>query len=198
MSAETKKSASDKAFIWSDTIDIISLSDHFRRHADFGDEHYLARILVKEGKKFCNFLTWYDLWADAYETKKGDHGMAINTVIARNRQVVEQLREIISTMVMTADHYGAKEIVLPLSVQDPHSDMIKKRILDGLSPRVKVSFQEGTYDTNLEHVGRIDHRFSTAIDEGRRGFSDIDFVLKLRWDTQDRKRPPGFWEEMKP
>lgn len=152
------------------TLDTISLSDAFRRHAGYG-EPQLVKEMVKEARRFAALATWYD---------PGEK--------FRHEDLKKSFTAIVTRMADLGQKLGADNIVLPVS-GDPRSlfaQFFEKKILPELKLPVAVSLQKTEYKKDLTHLGKIDRRIKTAIDKGVRGVADIDSNLKYKWD-----RNPG-------
>lgn len=151
-------------------IDTIELSDAFRRHASFGQPE-LVKELVKEARKFAAATTWYH----THETWF-------------HERVIENTTKAVTRMAEMAKKLGADEITLPVSGdrRAMFTNFFNKKILPTLDLPVKVTLQQGEYAKDLTHMGRIDKRIKTAIDEGLRGMADIDQNLRFKWDRNPK------------
>jgi len=146
-------------------IDVVELSDAFRRHARFDDAE-AVRDLVHEARRFTAFSTWYDP-AETF----------------RHRDLTDSMRHSISRMAALAVRLGADEIELPVSgdPRNPVAGFIQRKVLGLDSLPVKVSLQKGEYNKDFSLMGRIDRRIKTPIDQGLRGMADINSNLKMKW-----------------
>lgn len=167
---DKKKDTSEKDIGVKRTINTIKLSDAFRRGAEYGEPQKVAEI-VKQARIFAASTTWYhpaETWFHA--------------------RVTENVTKSVTRMAEIAASLGAKEIILPVT-GDPRSSFtafFEKKILPTLDLPVKVSLQKHEYKKDLTHLGRIDRRIRTAIDQGLRGMADIDSNLKYKWDRNPR------------
>lgn len=149
-------------------LNTIDLSDAFRRHAKFDDERVAAK-LVELARATAVLLTHY----------RGEEGPRF----PENKRVVDGVRNHISLMVGIAWGAGIDEIVLPVS-GDPSSvlaQVVREQIIGDIKYPIKVSLQEGVYETDLSYLGRIDPKIHTALDEGVRGMMNISPQLVYTW-----------------
>jgi len=164
-----KRSAHNAGF--SRKIDTVELSDAFRRHASFGQPE-LVRDMVHEARKFAAATTWYHTHETWFHER-----VEQNAIKAINR------------MAEIAAKLGASEIELPVS--GDRRAMFTKFFETKIRPQlaglpVKFTLQQGEYAKDLTHLGRIDKRIKTAIDEGLRGMADIDQNLCFKWDRNPK------------
>ena len=147
------------------TIDVIKLSDAFRRHARY-DDRKTVRALVHEAARFSRLSTWYD------PQEKFRHA-----------ELSEKLSATVQRMADLAVLLGAKGIELPVSGDSRSffARFFNKKISPVLHLPVTVTLQKKEYKTDLSHLGRIDWRYKTPIDKGVRGMADIKTDLFLRW-----------------
>lgn len=160
----------DKNVGFSKKIDTIELSDAFRRHAAYGRPE-LVKEMVKEARKFAAAVTWYH----THETWF-------------HERVTKNVTESVTRMAEIAKQLGADELTLPVTsdTRAMFTNFFNKKILPALDLPVKVTLQQGEYTKDLSHLGKIDFRIKTAIDEGLRGLADIDAGLKARWGSPRR------------
>ncbi len=165
-----KKTGHNSGF--SKKIDTIELSDAFRRHASYGRPD-LVKEMVKEARKFAAATTWYH----THETWF-------------HERVTKNVTESVTRMAELAKKLGADELTLPVTGDQRamFTNFFEKKILPTLDLKVKVTLQQGEYKKDLSHLGRIDFRIKTAIDEGVRGMADIDQNVKYKWDADRRPR----------
>lgn len=159
---------------FSKKIDCIELSDAFRRHAGF-DEPALVREMVVQARRFAAATTWYHPAETWFHER----------VLKNTTEAARRMGEI-------AEKLGVTEITLPVSGDRRalFTKFFHKEVLPALRDLpVKVTLQQGEYAKDLSHLGRIDHRFKTAIDKGLRGMADINDRVKDKWDRERWQRP---------
>jgi hypothetical protein len=150
-------------------LDLVELSDAFRRHAKF-DNQDAVRAIVVEARKVAVLSTYYH----------GEH-----PDLPENQSNDERIRQEIIRLADLAAKLGADEVVLP-HTGDQHSwnaRRIQENVLNGLDLPVKMVLQPDEYKRDMSDIGRIDKRIKTALDVGIRGVMDIDQDLRLRWDN---------------
>ena len=146
------------------TINLIKLSDAFRRHAHFDDVE-TVRELVREASKFGRLSTWYD----PHEK-------------FRHADLKEKFGAITTRIAELAEKLGAKSVELP--VTDKYTSFARffnKQVLPGLDLPVTAKLQNNEYRTDLSALGPIDWRYKTAIDKGVRGMAEIKPKLWMNW-----------------
>ncbi len=155
------------------SIDTVELSDAFRRHAHFGRPD-LVKDMVKQARHFAAATTWYH----THETWF-------------HRRVLENTMKSITRMAELAEKLGVDHVTLPVSGDNRamFTKFFEKKIKPAITHLpVKFSLQNGEYNKDLTPLGRIDHRYKTAVDEGLRGMADIDRNVKNKWDSQRPRR----------
>lgn len=147
------------------SVDLIELSDAFRRHASYKDP-LLVQELVKEARQFTTLSTWYD-YSESFRHK--DLSMKLTVSVMRIASLAVQLK--------------LDEVTLPVSgdPRSPFASFFTHRVLPELQLPVKVSLQSGEYAKDLSHIGRIDKRIKTSLDEGLRGMANIKTDLRCKW-----------------
>ena len=158
-----------KKYTFGKKVDLVELSDVFRRHAGFDDQD-TAKKLVKATRRVACLSTWY---MPEYGQKFG-----------HNKSVDEEITKEIKRMVKLAEKLKIKEIVLPF---EKHEDSwiakrIQKKVLDNLSLPVTVRLRTGSYRRDNVEFGRIDKRIKTALDKGVRGVTGISPAITEIWD----------------
>ncbi len=146
-------------------INLIKLSDAFRRHAEY-DNREIVAALVKEAGKFARISTWFDPGEEF-----------------RHKELKQNLGASVQRMADLAAQLGAEKLVLPVS-GDPRSsfaEFFNEKVLPRLDLPVKAKLQKKEYNTDLSHLGPIDWRYKTAIDKGVRGMADINHELRATW-----------------
>jgi hypothetical protein len=146
-------------------INLIKLSDAFRRHAQYDDQKTVAE-LVREAGKFARLSTWYD----PYEKfRHGDLAQSLGKSVRHIAELAEKL--------------GAEKVVLPVSGDpaSPFAGFFNKHVLPDLDLPVKATLQKKEYNTDLSELGPVDWRYKTAIDKGVRGMADINHELRATW-----------------
>ena len=151
------------------TINLIKLSDAFRRRADMRNDK-TATALVKEARKIAALSTWY---YPEYPTG----GM--------NNEVDRKMKKEITRLAEIAARLKVDEVILPLR-GDRRSWIarrVEENVLQDLDLPVKVSLQKEEYDRDLSALGPINRRVKTALDVGLRGVMDISDI-KYKWDRR--------------
>ncbi|MGZ9097976.1 MAG: hypothetical protein ACXW30_06755 [Micavibrio sp.] len=149
------------------TLNIIALSDAFRRHAVFANPADVQK-LVEDGRKIAVFSTYY---YPEYPT------------LPENKKVDEKIREVITGIAGTASRLNVDTVILPLT-GDRRSWITRRvnQILKDMDLPVKMSLQKGVYGTDLSSVGAIDKDIKTVLDEGVRGLVSVKQNLLYSWD----------------
>lgn len=149
-------------------LNLIVLSDAFRRHAPLPD-HDLAESLVDKAREVAVLSTYYyPEYPDLPE----------------NRRVDARLRDAIQKIARLAQKMGIDHVVLPLDGDSRSwvAQRLKKSVLKDLESPVRVTLQKTVYRSDLSSFGPIDKGIKTALDKGVRGMMNIDQNLKYNWD----------------
>ena len=147
------------------TIDMIELSDAFRRRAPYTSPE-AVHDLVLEGHRFAGLSTWYG-----------------PTETFRNRALIGDLGKKVTRMAAQAAALGAESLELPVSGdrRSVFARFFNRHVLPTLDLPVNVSLQTTEYQADLAYLGPIDKRYHTAIDFGLRGMADINSELRASW-----------------
>jgi len=142
---------------FSNKVDLIELSDAFRRHAEF-DNARLAQELVEHSRALLCILSNY---------------MPEHPSLPENKQVVESMEHRLQYIVGLADAMDMDEVVVPIADNgSPLSDLFKEDVLKpvaAISP-IKISMPESAYSADLSALGPVDKKVKTVFDDGISGF----------------------------
>lgn len=150
------------------SLDLLALSDAFRRHAAFPNPD-IARQLVEEARKVAVLSTYY-------YTEHAD--------LPENKKVDMQLRGHVREIANLASQIGADHVVLPLT-GDRRSWVARRvnnDVLKNLDLPLKVTQQKSVYSLDLSAIGPIDKEIKTALDKGVRGVMSIKSNIMNSWD----------------
>lgn len=152
----------------SEKVNLIELSDAFRRHAEFDDPR-LAQGMVHCSREFLGLLSHY---------------YPEHSELPENKETANSLKRVLYVMIGMAAAAEVDEIVLPVGGDNPFADFLRHEVLDKLVPTwdVKLSLQEETYSSDRSDIGPIDKSIRTVLDEGMRGLVNIKPQLLRRWD----------------
>lgn len=149
------------------TLNIVALSDAFRRHAAFSNPGDVQK-LVEDGRKIAVLSSYY---YPEYQN------------LSENRKVDEGIRQVIADIAETAQRLNVDTVILPLT-GDRRSWITRRvnQILKDMDLPVKMSLQKGVYGTDLSSVGAIDKGIKTVLDQGVRGLVSVKQNLLYSWD----------------
>lgn len=159
----------------SDNIDLIELSDWFRRQKPFVDpanedsSYRQSKEIVSLTREFAAALTYY-------------HG-ELPAISRVNRWALKDLWSVVEKMDVAMKDIVADEIILPASAALPFAETLKSEVMRG----TRFALQTEAYTKDLSVVGPIYPEVRTVLDEGYRGLCDIDQELKYRWDAEMRE-----------
>jgi hypothetical protein len=149
-------------------LDLIELSDAFRRHASFENQQDM-KALVKKAREFAVLTTHYF----------GEY-----PALPENRKNDENLRRCVLEIADMARVLKIDSVVLPCA-DGPDSwvaGRINDEVLRDLDLRVKFSLQKEAYGIDFSSLGPIDADIPTALDEGVRGIMKIEPEILRTWD----------------
>lgn len=138
------------------SLDIVALSDAFRRGGRFNKPKTVANI-VEAGRKLVGQLSNY---YPEYENMD-------------QSTLASGLKDTLLTIAKLAQRLEVDEVILPVrgARQDSFSRFLRDKVLKGLNAPVKISFQKAAYsDKNADAIGMIDSSIKTVLDDGYRGF----------------------------
>ena len=149
-------------------VDLVELSDAFRRHATYRNPELVAK-LVKEARWFAATSTNYD----------GGYPQ-----LGSNDDVDSYLIKCLKRISDIAVQLGIEKITLPVDGdrRSWNARRIQKNVLKDIDLPVRFVLQDTEYNRDLSHVGPINWRFKTALNEGIRGVAKINDRLKMKWD----------------
>lgn len=149
------------------TLDLIKLSDAFRRHAyDCNKDYKVIKELVAESRRFSGFATWY-----------------APTEQFRHKKLSENLQESLTRIAKLAEKLDVDEVQLPITGdrRSSFTEFFNSMVKPANTSSVDIHLQRGTYTENLSTLGKIDRRIKTSIDEGARGLANISTNVLSRW-----------------
>jgi len=157
-------------------INLIELSDIFRRSAAKFDNEFLAKKLVKATKRIVVLSTYY---------------MPEYPNLPENKLIDKKIKAELENILGLIKYTNINEIILPF---EDHKDFwqanrIKNKIIDRLltSSSIKIKLHIGQYDKDNSFFGAINKSVKTALDKGIRGMVSINDDLKSRWDNPNFK-----------
>ena len=139
------------------TIDLVALSDAWRRGADFGQAHKYAKELVDASRLICISLTHVGSKNDGY----GDVLNASSNIVKRLQKILDVARELrIYRVILPVanDHPSGKDLLTIL---------MKQKTLPGY-PDIHVELYKTKYNQKemVNRHGKIDRRRNSALDQG--------------------------------
>lgn len=152
-------------------IDLIELSDVFRRHAHFSRKGTLqkneAKLLVEATRRIVCLSSW--------------HLPEYRNIIG-NTQVDCEIQKEILNISLIAQRAGLQKITLPLKYnrRDWHAASVKS-LFGNLRLPVSVRMRKGDYKIDMSSFGKIDKEVKTALDIGIRGLLPIEPRLRNKW-----------------
>lgn len=129
-------------------IDLIQLSDEFRRNAAFENPRTVLAI-VEEARNFAVLATWHD------------------PSNRQNDDLCEKLIENVRTLAALAKDLGASEISLPVNGdrRSPFARFFNSNVRPALADLpVKIRLRKQEYTRDLSELGPVDHNIRTALD----------------------------------
>lgn len=154
-----------------ETINLIRLSDAFRRHAAY-KQHFMVESLVQEARHFAANLTYY-------------YGEDPKSSV--NDSVAECVKIRLLKMAALAHHLGGKTVELPVSSHNKvMTDFIRKQVMPSLELPVHFVFQRRQYRDVLLSIGKVDPEIQTVLDSGYRGHADFSHEFMHRPENRHR------------
>ena len=149
-------------------LDMVKLSDAFRRHAEFTDADDMKKI-VEIGRRIAVQSTYY---YPEYPDMPG------------NRRVDQNIKGDIMEIADIAHRLNIDTVILPLAGDQRSwiAQRIRGIVKTIINPQVKISLQKGPYSIDLSHLGAIDKGINTVLDDGVRGLVNIKPSLRRSWD----------------
>ncbi len=135
------------------TLCLISLSDAWRRGAEF-DDPSLAKKFNASARILCAAAQYFDL--DSLDGRSLGESWPREKAQAALQNILEFSRG-----------GGVERIILPVYEESPIGAWIKERVIKEVDTSdVDVELQEHPYMSRLHHIGNIDRRKKTALNYG--------------------------------
>jgi len=153
-------------------LDLIELSDVFRRHAGFDSKDGLkrqqAKFYVEAARRVAVLCTYYLHEYPGFERN-----------FDLDRDIAGEIRKIADR----AQKDGLTEVVLPILQNRYDRNAVRiGAVLKMTSLPIKVTLREKPYTRNMSAYGPVDGGIRTAVDPKLRGLTAVRPDLWMKWD----------------